>query len=236
MSFTECRRLWTHTGRAVAAVLMSLSVLLFAGQAAAQFLPLREAPIIEPASPFDVAPTPPARPSAPPSVEAVVRVFLDGCVLNEGQSAAVIDWALAQGFEPLDPLRTGAEDLLGGAAGAVLAVPGSAAQVLLAAGEDRRCIVWAENTNGPGLRGEFRKMVSGLGFKGARVQSVIDRNLNSGGAWRNQSQWRYRRVGGGEDFGLGSATTLGAAPSAQLLHFAPMTRPMPPQPDGTPSR
>jgi hypothetical protein len=217
--------------------LILASALLLAPTAGAQSLPWREAPIIEPSPAGDAAPVAPVRSSSvSPSVDAVVQVFLDGCVLNEGQSGAVVDWALTQGFEPLDPLRTGAEDLLSGAAGAVLALPGSAEQVLLAVGEDRRCIVWAENTNGPRLRGAFQKMVSGLGFKGARVQPVIDRNLNSAGAWRNQSQWRYRRVGGSEDFGLGSATTLGGAASAQLLHFAPMARPAPPYPDGTPSR
>ena len=211
-------------------------VLLCGGPAAAQSLPLREGPIIEPRTAADPAPATAAPVRVPPTADAVVRVFLDACVLNEGQSASVIDWALAQGYEPLGPLRTGAEDLLGGAAGAVLAAPGSGGRVLLAAGNDRRCIVWAESTNGPRLRGAFQKMVSDLGCRGARVQSVIDRNLTSAGTWRNQLQWRYRRVGGSEDFGLGSATTLGAAPSAQLLHFAPMTRPAPPYPDGTPSR
>jgi hypothetical protein len=215
----------------------ALTILLAAG-AGAQGLPLREAPIIEPPLASDAAPPAAAAstPAASPSAQAVVQVFLDACVLNEGQASAIVDWALAQGFEPVDPLRTGAEDLLSGAAGAVLAAPGTSGRVLLAAGEDRRCIVWAEQTNGPRLRLAFQKMVSALGFKGAKVQSVIDRNLSSAGAWRNQSQWRYRRVGGGEDFGLGSATTLAGTPSTQLLHFAPMAHPAPPYPDGMPSR
>ena len=79
-------------------------------------------------------------------------------------------------------------------------------------------------------------MVSALGFKGARVQPVMDRNLSSAGAWRNQLQWRYRRVGGDQDFGLGSATTLSQTLGAQLLHFAPMAPVAPPYPDGSPSR
>ncbi len=202
---------------------------LFAAPAGAQPPPLRDAPIIE--APKAAEPQPAA--SAPPTAQSVVQVFLDACVLNEGQPGAVIDWALTRGFEPLDPLRTGAEDLLSGSAGTVLAIPGSAGRALLAVGEDRRCLVWAEQTHGPKLRGAFQKMVSGLGFRGARVQSVIDRNVNSAGAWRNQSQWRYRRVGGDQDFGLGSATTLINAPGAQLLHFAPMAPAAPPYPDGT---
>ena len=218
------------------AIVIALVLLFAAAGAGAQSAPLREAPILEP----NLAPWPPAA-SAPlgavPSVQAVVQVFLDACVLNEGQAGPVVDWALAQGFEPLDPLRTGAEDLLSGAAGTVLAVPGSGGRVLLAAGEDRRCIVWAEQSNGPRLRGAFQKMVADLGANGARVQPVMDRNLSSAGTWRNQTQWRYRRVGGSEDFGLGSATTLAvAAAGTQLLHFAPMARPAPPYPDGMPSR
>ncbi|KNZ34279.1 MAG: hypothetical protein AD742_02555 [Methylibium sp. NZG] len=221
----------------VAGVALAAGLLMVSAGASAQSAPLREAPIIEP----QLAPWPPAAPAAapatsPPTAELVVQIYLDACVQHEGQSGAAIDWALARGFEPLDPLRTGAEDLLSGAAGAVLAAPGTAGRVLLAAGEDRRCIVWAEQTNGPRLRTAFQRMVGELGAKGARVQPVIDRNLNSAGSWRNQLQWRYRRVGGSEDFGLGSATTLAAGTGTQLLHFAPMARVAPPYPDGMPSR
>jgi hypothetical protein len=205
--------------------------------ASAQSLPLRQAPIIEPAPAGDwpLAASAPRGSSASPSAQAVVQVFVEGCVLNEGQSTSVVDWALTQGFEALDPLRAGAEDLLDGTAGSVLAMPGTDGQVLLAAAQDGRCLVWAERTNGPQVRSAVQKVVSGLGFKGARIQAVMDRNLNSAGAWRNQSQWRYRRVGGDRDFGLGSATTLSGS-GAQLLHFAPMAPAKPPAPDGIPSR
>ena len=73
----------------------------------AQPLPLREAPIIETT---ELAASPP--PAAPTAL-SVVQVFFDACVLNEGQPGAVVDWALAHGYEALDPMRTGAEDLLG---------------------------------------------------------------------------------------------------------------------------
>ncbi len=216
-------------------LLPALVPVLGAGAAAAQPLPLREAPIIEPeAAPADVA-KPPA-PNGRPMPDAVAKVYLEGCVANEGQSNAVVDWALAQGFEPVDPLRFGAEDLLSGVPGTVLAAPGSGGGVLLASTLNRRCLVWAENTHGPRLRIAFQRMVAGLGTKGAKVQPMMERNLNSGGAWRNQSQWRYRRVGGSEDFGLGSATTLAGSPGTQLLHFTPLANPPPPHPDGQPSR
>ena len=140
-------------GAAVVLVPVSVLLSLFAAAAGAQSLPLRQAPIIEPSK----APEPQPAASAPLAAQSVAQVFLDGCVLNEGQPSAVVDWALAQGFEPVDPLRTGAEDLLGGTPGAVLAMPGSAGLVLLAAAQDRRCLVWAESTNGPRLRSAFRR-------------------------------------------------------------------------------
>jgi hypothetical protein len=166
----------------------------------------------------------------------VVQVFLEGCVLNEGQTGGTIDWALAQGFEPLDPLVAGAEELLGGVEGTVLVAPGSAGRVLLAAAQGQRCVVWAQGQHGPKLRAAFEKMVSALRVKGARVEIMLERNLASAGAWRNQSQWRYRRLGGDQDFGLGSATTLVDGPGAQLLHFAPLPPAAPPAPDGMPTR
>lgn len=209
-------------------------VLALSGPAAvAQSEPLREGPIIDPPQ-VTIDPGPVVQ--QPPPVQALVQVFLDACVLNEGQTNDAVDWALAKGFEPVDPSRAGAENLLDGVPGNVLEMPGSGGHVLLVVALNRRCLVWAEQTSGPKLRIAFQKMVSDLGSKGARVQSVIDRNLNSAGTWRNQLQWRYRRVGGSEDFGLGSATTLAGAPNSQLLHFAPMARPAPRYPDGMPSR
>ena len=215
--------------RRAATTALVLAWSLCATLAAAQSAPWREAPIIEPWTPVE-----PARASSSP--QSVVQVFLNACVQNDGQPAAVVDWALANGFEPLDGTRTGADDLLGGEPGSVLVVPGSAGQVLLAVSQGQRCVVWAEQMSGPALRNAFQKMTSSLGFKGAKLQTVVDRNLATAGVWRNQSQWRYRRAGGEQDFGLGSATTLVDAPHAQLLHFAPLPPAAPPAPDGLPAR
>jgi hypothetical protein len=192
----------------------------------------REAPIIEPQDQRL-----PARPVAlPPDPRSVVEVFHDACIDHEGQPAAVIDWALAHGYQPLDSMVLGAQELLGGAAGTVLAAPLSAGTLMLAVTDEPRCLVWAEKTVGPELLKAFQTMVSGLAFRGAKVQSQLQRNLNAGGAWRNQAQWRYRRVGGDRDFGLGSATTLAPAPSTQLLNFAPWPAVPSRDPDGQPRR
>jgi hypothetical protein len=212
------------------AILLALPAALQVAPAAAQALPWRRAPIIEP---HQVLAPPPAA-SAPPTVERVVQIFHDACVVHEGQPTAVIDWALNQGFEPLNPLQADASELLGGVDGTALAAPGSAGLVVLAAAQDGRCVLWAEKMNGPRLRTAFHAMVDSLAAQGARLQAVIARNLESGRAWRHQSQWRYRQVGAERDFGLGSATTLAEAPGAQLLHFGPIEPSAARDPDGLP--
>ena len=205
-------RVSSRCRRALAALLLQSVCLPWAG---AQAPPPGGPPVGRPAPSADGK-------TAAVSPAALVQLFLEACVAHDGRTDAVIDWALGRGFEPLDPSRSGAEGLLGGSAGTVLAKPGGAGAVLLAAAQDQRCLVWAEQTHGPQLRSAFQRMVASLGVQGARLRNMIDRNVNSGGTWRNQSQWRYRRSGGEVDFGLGSATTLLNAPGAQLLHFVPL--------------
>jgi hypothetical protein len=160
--------------------------------------------------------------TAPAAAATIVRVFIDGCVANEGDSMKTVDWAINQGFEP-DFARGGAADaLLSGQPGTVLALPGSAGSVLLAIDLDRRCTVWAERGDGPAVRAEFIKAMNALAAKGARVQPAQERTVERGGAWRMQLQMRYRRVGGSQDFGVGTVTTLTAPPAAQALSLAPM--------------
>jgi hypothetical protein len=164
---------------------------------------------------------PPPQP-APAAATTIVRVFIDGCVANEGDSMKTVDWAINQGFEP-DFARGGlAETLLHGQPGTVLALPGSASPVLLAIDLDKRCTVWAERSDGPAVRTEFVKAMNALAAKGARVQPAQERTVERGGAWRMQLQMRYRRVGGSQDFGVGTVTTLTAQPAAQALSLAPM--------------
>jgi hypothetical protein len=159
---------------------------------------------------------------APTAAATIVRVFIDGCVTNEGDSMKTVDWAINQGFEP-DFARGGAaETLLQGQPGTVLALPQSASPVLLAIDLDKRCTVWAEHGDGPAVRAEFVKAMSALGAKGARLQTLQERTVERGGAWRMQLQMRYRRVGGSQDFGVGAVTTLAAPPAAQALSLAPI--------------
>jgi hypothetical protein len=165
------------------------------------------------------APPPQAEPTA---ATKIVRVFIDGCVANEGESMKTVDWAINQGFEP-DFARGGAaESLLQGQPGTVLAMPGSASPVLLAIDLDKRCTVWAERGDGPAVRSEFVKAMNALAAKGARLQPAQERTVERGGAWRMQLQMRYRRVGGSQDFGVGAVTTLATAPAAQALNLAPL--------------
>lgn len=169
--------------------------------------------------------------------QGAARVFQQACVLTGAEEAAAVDWALSQGFEPVDPMRGSMDSLLAGRAGSVLAAPGTRGHVLLAVASGRQCTVWAEQMNGPAVRTAAIEVLSALKFKGARLQLGVDRNFERAGAWRNQMQWRFRAVGASEDLGLGAITTLGDTPGTQGLHAAPLP-PAPPAyaPDGVPTR
>lgn len=166
----------------------------------------------------------------------VARVFQQACVLTGAQEAAAVDWALSEGFEPVDPMRGNMDGLLAGEPGSVLAAPGTRGRVLLAASTARQCTVWAEQLSGPGLRDAVAVTLGALTSKGAKLELVVDRNFERAGAWRNQRQWRYRAVGASGDLGLGAITTLTDAPGTQALNAAPLpTRPAY-APDGVPTR
>jgi hypothetical protein len=165
----------------------------------------------------------------------VVRWFVEGCVAHEGEPVPVMDWALTQGFDPLDPIFPEVGALLAGRAGAVLRSPDGA--VMLATTTDGACTVWAERSAGPAVFLALQQAVGQLGIRGARVQVQFERNIERAGAWRRQWQARYRRVGGSMDLGLGSVTTLTDAPAAQVLQLSRV----PPagsasDPDGLPRR
>lgn len=166
---------------------------------------------------------------------AVARLFRDACIQTEGQAATAVDWALNEGFVPVDPMRGSTDELLQGEPGSVLAAPGSDSRVLLVAAAGSRCMVWAERSSGPGLRLAMIELLAELGGKGARVQLQAERSVERAGAWRSQMQWRYRRIGGSADYGIGSVTTLTANPGTQALNLAPMPPAMP-SPDGMGAR
>jgi hypothetical protein len=200
--------------------------LVMAGAAVAQN------PFVEATRPDPTAPPPPAVPDA----AAVVRVFVDGCVANEGDPVAATDWALAQGFVPVDPTQETPLQLLNGQPGVVLAMPRSGGQVLMAVAADRRCTVWTERALGPGVRNAWRQAMSELAAKGAQVQTVVERAVERGGAWRQHEQMRYRRVGGSQDFAVASVTTLTSRPAVQALNFGPYHGASARDPDGLAAR
>lgn len=160
-------------------------------------------------------------PPAPAAAAAVVRVFFDGCVAHDGQSLKTVDWAINQGFEPIEAHRGAGAALLSDRPGTVLAMPGSAGRVLLAIDLEQRCIVWAERSDGAAVRAEFAKSMSALAGRGARVQPALERSIERAGAWRQQVQMRLRHAGGAQEFDVGAVTTLTPQPAAQVLSFAP---------------
>lgn len=182
-----------------------------------------------------------ARADAPPRGEApdaatIVKAFVDGCIANEGDLVVATDWALGQGFEPVDPLKSDPQQLLNGQPGIVLAMPGTGGQVLMAVAADRRCMFWTERALGPGVRNALRQTLTEMGTKGAQVQTLVERAIERAGAWRQHEQLRYRRVGGSQDFLVASVTTLSPRPGAQALSFAPYAAGPARDPDGHPAR
>lgn len=171
-----------------------------------------------------------ARPS--PSPQAVVRVFIEACVLTEGDQAAAVDWAISNGFDPLDVMAPNVEPLLAGKPGTALTMPQQ--PVWLVTTKGGPCTVWAEHTMGPALHLAFQQGVGQLAAKGAKAEMTVERTVERAGAWRRQVQWRYRRVGGSHDFGLGAVTTLGEQPAAQALQLERMAPPTLRDLDGLP--
>jgi hypothetical protein len=168
--------------------------------------------------------------------QGVARIFQQACVLTGAEEGAAVDWALSQGFEPVDPLRGNMDGLLSGQPGSVLAAPGTRGFVLLAAATGRQCTVWVDHMAGPPLRFAVMAALSALEGKGAKLQLGVDRNFERAGAWRNQMQWRYRAVGASGDLGLGAITTLGDSPATQALNAAPLPATPAFAPDGLPTR
>jgi hypothetical protein len=218
--------------------LPGLSLAQSAVEPAVTFPVTSAAELITPLAPPSADPVPAPAPGSLPlgslwaDPRAVARLFREACIQTEGQAAAAVDWALAQGFSPVDPMRGSTDELLAGEPGTVLAAPGSDSRVLLVAAQGSRCMVWAERLTGPGLRLALVEMTGELTGKGARVQLQVERSIERAGAWRTQMQWRYRRVGGSQDFGIGSVTTLTAAPGTQALNFAPLPAAAGIAPDG----
>jgi hypothetical protein len=159
------------------------------------------------------------------AAERIAQAFVEGCVLTEGEMTPAVDWAVNAGFLPVDTLAVDVRPLLAGQAGTVLAMPDTAAPVLLAVTADRGCTLWAERLPGPPLRSAFVKAVARLAAGGARVQPLLERTVERAGALREQLQMRYRRVGGSKEFAIGAVTTTSAAPAQQALHLSPSVEP-----------
>jgi len=164
--------------------------------------------------------------------EGVARAFQKACLLTSGNADQAVDWALSQGFEPVDALRGNMDGLLSGQPGCVLAAPGTEGHVLLVATQGRHCTVWADNLQGPALRSAVAEVMGMQAAKGARVSQQVDRSIERAGAWRHQTQWRYRDVGKTQDLGVGAVTTLSGAPGTQALHLEPVPTQPALAPDG----
>ncbi|MEQ1807229.1 MAG: hypothetical protein ABL900_17765 [Burkholderiaceae bacterium] len=166
----------------------------------------------------------------------VANVFFQACLRTGAQAEAAVDWALTQGFEPVDSLGGTGYELLESQAGNVLRAPGSEDRLLLVVTHDQRCTVWAHRVSGPQVRLAMAEVMDRLGTSGARVTRDFERNIERASAWRNQTQWRYRALRGSAEFGVSAVTTLSITPATQALNMAPWQAPVGPAPDGLPAR
>lgn len=166
-----------------------------------------------------------APPSGPASVPDAIKAFVEGCVAHEGDRQAVVDWAINNGYEPLETLQTEAQvHYLAGRNGTVLRQPPDG-QIVLVAAAGEHCMVWAENASGPKLGLAFQNAVGALARSGATTKTTMQRTVSRGGIWRRQVQVRYKRAEGAREFGLGAVTMVNRAPGTQALKFAPLAEP-----------
>lgn len=159
--------------------------------------------------------------------QGVAHIFHQACLRNAAHSDAAVDWALGQGFEPMDALGGPGYELLEGQPGNVLTAPGSDGRVMLVVTNDLRCTVWAHQIEGPQLRLAVAETLDRVGAAGGKIVREFVLNTDRAGAWRNQTRWRYRPEGEPIEFGVSAVTTLGAGPATQALNMAPWQPPAP---------
>lgn len=164
-----------------------------------------------------------APPLSPANVDDAVAAFVNGCIAHDGDRQAVVDWAVNNGFQPVDTLQSDAQaQYLGGRVGTVMHHPNDV-QIILVAAEGEQCMVWAENASGPRLGIAFQTAVGTLARGGAQAKTTLQRTVSRGGIWRRQVQVRYKRADGAREYGLGAVTMVNRAPGTQALKFAPWT-------------
>ena len=159
--------------------------------------------------------------------QGVANIFHLACLRNAAQAEAAVDWALGQGFAPIDALGGQGYELLEGQPGNVLTVPGSDGRVMLVVTKDLRCTVWAHQIEGPQLRLAVAETLDRVGAAGGRIVRDFVLNIDRAGAWRNQTRWRYRAEGEAIEFSVIAVTTLSAGPATQALNMSPWQAPAP---------
>lgn len=153
-----------------------------------------------------------------------VELYRRTCLASVGDATALVDQALAAGLAPYAGGPEGdaqMASLLGNAPGQVYAEPGVAA-LMLAIGEDGRCTVWADRTDGPQLKAAFVAAMDGLRERGATVRAARDRTLQRGGGWRQQLGYDIQDAR--RSFSADAVTLLTPRPGMQALRAAPLAR------------
>lgn len=185
---------------------------------------------VQPSAAFEWTPAPSAAELAAETAaasRALVRLFIDACVVTGGSYQAAVDSAIGQGLVPQDAEASGARALLDDRPGAVfapVAPDGSAPPgggVLLAVAERGHCLVWADRAHGPGVRLALQAALGERVGRGDRLEVELDRKLERGPTWRQQTQWRLRPAGSTLPLQVGLVNTLTDTPAPQVLRLQP---------------
>lgn len=154
------------------------------------------------------------------TARGLVQMFTEACLAGEAQVQLVDDWAINRGFVPLDASDPGARALLDDRPGSVLSPAGLEGRVMLAVVDRAHCIVWSDRAGGPSLRLALLQALGERRARGETAELTLDRRIERAGAWRQQTQWRWRRPGASGEWGIGLVHTLTDTPAAQVLRLA----------------
>lgn len=207
--------------------------------AAAPGMPATSFPVAASASASAAASAPAAAPaSGREDVEArsLVQIFIDACVATGGSVQQAVDWAVSQGYELRDAEATGSRALLDDGPGSIFSPPGLDGRLMLAIATRGHCLVWADRSHGPGVRLWLQTALGERASRGDRLEVELDRKIERGQVWRQQTQWRLRPSGSAAPLQIGLVNTLTNQPAPQVMRLQPLAATPAFAPDGMPRR
>lgn len=170
------------------------------------------------------------------NARSLVQIFVDACMATGGSLQPAVDWAVTQGFQPLDAEATGSRALLDDRPGSIFSPPGLEGRVMLAIASGGHCLVWADRAHGPGVRLSLQAALGERASRGDRLEVEVDRKVERPQGWRQQTQWRLRPAGQAAGLQVGLLNTLTDLPAPQVMRLQAVAATPAFAPDGLPQR